>query len=92
MAQASMRASGAVTGTTVTAGQDIGRAIGFLRRRRAITQADLANRSGVARSYLAQIEAGRTSALLEHELRLLRRLGATIQITWPAEPKSDLDG
>ncbi|MGI8793780.1 MAG: helix-turn-helix domain-containing protein [Acidimicrobiales bacterium] len=64
----------------VRTGADIGRAIGELRIRRAMTQAELAEKTGLTPSYLSKIESGRTSTILEHELRILRRLGASITI------------
>jgi ribosome-binding protein aMBF1 (putative translation factor) len=64
-------------------GSDLGRAIAELRRRRGMDQADLAARTGLTADYLSKIESGRTSSILEHELRVLRRLGATITIEVP---------
>ncbi|CAN5721205.1 hypothetical protein BH24ACT5_BH24ACT5_03550 [soil metagenome] len=64
----------------VRTGADIGRAISELRIRRAMTQAELAEKTGLTPSYLSKIESGRTSTILEHELRILRRLGASITI------------
>lgn len=45
-----------------------------------MTQAELAEKTGLTPSYLSKIESGRTSTILEHELRILRRLGASITI------------
>jgi transcriptional regulator with XRE-family HTH domain len=67
---------------TVRSGEDLGRALADIRQRCALTQADLAERAGLSRSYLAKIEAGRSVSLLEHVLRLLRRLGATVTVTF----------
>jgi transcriptional regulator with XRE-family HTH domain len=66
---------------TIRSGADLGRAIADIRRTRRLTQEEAASRGGVKRSYLAQMEAGRTVSLLEHMLRILRRMGATITIT-----------
>lgn len=67
----------------VRSGEDIGRAIGTLRRIRGLTQEALARRVGMRRVYLSQIESGRTTSLLDHELRVLRELGAEVFISWP---------
>jgi transcriptional regulator with XRE-family HTH domain len=67
----------------VRSGRDIGRAIGNIRRQRGETQAELAERLGLTRSRVAQIESGRTSPIIEHELRALRAMGASVTITWP---------
>lgn len=65
----------------IRSGADFGRTIADIRSERGLTQSDLADLAVVDRSYLAKIETGRTVSLLEHILRLLRRLGATITIT-----------
>ena len=65
----------------IRSGEDLGRAIADVRASRGLTQSDLATQAGLSRAYLAKIEAGRSVSLLEHELRLLRRLGATVTIT-----------
>ncbi len=66
----------------VRSGEDVGRAVAELRRARGLTQAELAVRGGLSRAWLAKLETGRTTAVLDHLLRLLRRLGATVTITW----------
>ena len=65
----------------VRSGDDLGRAIADIRRSRGLTQAELAATAGIERPYLAKIETGRSVRLLEHVLRILRRLGATVTIT-----------
>jgi transcriptional regulator with XRE-family HTH domain len=67
---------------TIRSGADFGRAIAEIRGRRRLTQAQLANEAGLTRDYLAQLEAGRTVTLLEHMLRILRRTGATVTVTY----------
>ncbi len=37
------------------------------------------------RDYLAQLESGRTVTLLEHQLRILRRCGATVTVSYPGD-------
>lgn len=70
---------------TVHTGSDFGRAIAEIRGRQRLTQAQLAEHVGLGRDYLAHIEAGRSVTLLEHVLRILRRSGAVVTITWPGE-------
>lgn len=71
--------------TQVRSGADLGRSIAHLRGQQGLTQAELAVRTGLSRDYLAKIEGGRTVSLLEHSLRILRRMGATVTITWEAD-------
>lgn len=66
-------------------GADLGRAIASARRARGLTQAELAEGAGVNRSYLATLEQGASTLLLDRALRVLRRLGATITIELPPE-------
>jgi HTH-type transcriptional regulator/antitoxin HipB len=66
---------------TVRSGEDLGKVVAEIRARRGLTQEQLAVRGGLSRAYLAQIERGRTGSLIEHILRLLRRMGATITVT-----------
>jgi transcriptional regulator with XRE-family HTH domain len=70
---------------TIHSGADFGRAIAEIRARRHLTQAQLAEESGLRRDYLAQLESGRTVTLLEHQLRILRRCGATVTVSWPGD-------
>jgi transcriptional regulator with XRE-family HTH domain len=65
----------------VRSGDDFGRAIADIRTSRGLTQAELAAAAGLERAYVAKIETGRSVRLLEHLLRILRRLGATVTIT-----------
>lgn len=64
-------------------GADMGTAIAELRRHLSITQHEAGTRSGIDPNYLSKIEAGRTVTLLEHELRVFRRLGARVIVQFP---------
>lgn len=68
---------------SVRSGSDLGRAIAELRIRRGLTQSELAELAGLSSAYVSKIETGRTSAIVEHELRILRRLGARLTIEAP---------
>lgn len=67
---------------TVRSAEDFGRSIAEIRRVRGLTQRELAAMGGLSRHWLAKLEAGRSTPVLEHLLRLTRRLGATITITF----------
>ena len=67
----------------VRSGADIGRTIAELRTRAGLRQDELGGLAGLTSSYISKIESGRSVSLLEHELRILRRLGARITITDP---------
>ena len=67
----------------VRRGQDVGHAIAELRRRLGLTQEQVSDRAGIATNYVSKIESGRTVTLIEHELRILRRLGARVVIEFP---------
>lgn len=66
---------------TVRSPQDLGHALAGAREARGLTQAELAERTSMHRSYLAALEAGPDVIALERALRALRRLGATVTIT-----------
>ena len=67
---------------TVSSGEDFGRAVAEIRRVRGLTQAELSTQAGLKRPWLAKLEVGRSTAVLDHLLRLLRRLGAKVTITY----------
>jgi len=71
----------------VHSGEDLGRAVAEIRHQRGLTQEQLAVQGGLSRTWLAKLEAGRSATVLDHLLRLLRRLGATITVTF-----EDADG
>ena len=70
---------------TVRNPADLGRAIAGVRAARGLTQAELATRAGIGRSYLAQLEAGASQLVLERSLRALRRMGASVTVTLPGD-------
>lgn len=61
---------------------DLGKAIAAVRKDSELTQAEAAAQAGLSPSYLSKIENGRTSSILVHQIRALRRLGANITVTW----------
>lgn len=66
----------------VRGGDDIGRAVAEIRRDRRLTHQQLAELAGLSRDWLAKPETGRSAVVLDHLLRLLRRLGASVTITF----------
>ncbi|MFN8074124.1 MAG: helix-turn-helix domain-containing protein [Kineosporiaceae bacterium] len=72
----------------VRAGDDLGAAVAEIRRVRGLTQQELADRSGLSRHWLAKLENGRSAVVLDHLLRLLRRMGATVVVTFD-EPEPE---
>ncbi len=72
----------------VRSGPDLGRAIADIRKSRGQTQDELARNVPIDPNYLSKIEAGRSVSLLEQTLRVLRRLGARITVTFD----EDADG
>lgn len=67
----------------IRSGSDLARTIAEIRHLRGMTQAQFADEVGLGRGYLSMIEAGRTSSVLEHMLRALRRSGAKVTVTLP---------
>jgi HTH-type transcriptional regulator/antitoxin HipB len=66
----------------VRSGEDLGRAIAEIRGARAMTQQQLSEQVGLSRTWLAKLETGRSAVVLDHLLRVLRRLGATFTVTF----------
>lgn len=70
---------------TVRSAEDFGRSIADIRRAQGLTQRELAAQGGLSRHWLAKLEAGRSTPVLDHLLRLTRRLGATVTITFDGD-------
>ncbi len=68
---------------TVRTGKDLGGAVREARLASNMTQEDLAERTGLGRSYLAKMESGLSVVLLDRALRALRQLGAEVVVTFP---------
>lgn len=62
--------------------EDLARALAGARAARGMTQQDLAEQTGIGRSYLAELESGAASPMvIDRLLRALRRSGATVTIS-----------
>ncbi len=66
----------------IRSGQAFGQVIADIRSARGLTQTELAEQSGVTRSYLSHVETGRTTRLLDMMLRILRVLNARVYIVF----------
>lgn len=72
----------------VRSGSDLGAAIGEIRATRGVTQADLSERLGVSRTWLAKLERGRTTHMVNLLVRLLSNMGATILVEFDDQEPS----
>jgi transcriptional regulator with XRE-family HTH domain len=52
-----------------------------------LTQAEVAAATGIERTYLARMEGAKGTLFLERALRVLRRLGAEVTVTFPSSGK-----
>lgn len=68
---------------TVRTGKDLGGAVREARLASGMTQEQLAEQTGLERSYLARMEAGLSVVLLDRAMRALRLLGAEVVVTFP---------
>lgn len=59
--------------------EDLGRTVAEARRARELTQEELAQATGLDRTYLARLEAGGSTIQIERTLRLLQELGVSIE-------------
>ncbi len=69
--------------------EDLGRAVGELRRARGLTQAQAATNAGISRDWLAQLERGRQSRSFSIMLRLIRRLGGDLVVIHAQAPDGE---
>jgi transcriptional regulator with XRE-family HTH domain len=60
--------------------ESFGAAIKHYREQAHLTQADLAERSGLNRTYLSQLEQGEQTAQLRRLFRVLKQLGVEITL------------
>ncbi len=60
--------------------KDLGRTIAGLRDLRGMTQSDLSAATGIDRSYLARIEAGHATRMVDRLIQMLRALGAELTV------------
>jgi transcriptional regulator with XRE-family HTH domain len=58
----------------------LGDAIRHYRTEAGLTQAELANKAGLHRSYLSELESGKETQQLQRLLRVLRQLGVRMTL------------
>ena len=63
-------------------GTDLGHVLAEARRAQGLTQAEVANQVGLTRVYVNALESGRSTPLLDHYIRALRRIGAKVTVTY----------
>lgn len=80
-----MQTPGSAETWSIRSGADFSRAIAGVRSAKGLTQAELAEQLGTHRSYLARIEGGVAPIFLDRALRALRRMGAEVTVTLPAD-------
>lgn len=61
---------------------DLGAVIADRRRESGKTQTELASEVGLSQRYVSQLETGRTTSATLHLFRILRRMGATITVSF----------
>ncbi len=66
---------------TIRSSQDLGRTLGDVRKLRHLTQEQLAERTGMRRDYLSQLESSSDTLELKRLILAFRRLGADITVT-----------
>ena len=66
---------------------DLGLALAEARLAMGLTQAEVAAATGIERTYLARMEGAKGTLFLERALRVLRRLGAEVTVTFPSSGK-----
>lgn len=59
----------------------LGQAVKFFREHAGLTQAELAERVGIQRSYLAELEAGEMTEQTRRLVKLLKAVGARLIVT-----------
>lgn len=67
-------------------GSDLGAAIAEIRAGRALTQQQLATQIGTSRTWLAKLERGRSTKMVDLLVRILRSLGASVVVEFDDRP------
>jgi len=68
---------------TIRSGKDLGRAISGVRHESGLSQSELAERTGIERTYLSRLETESSTLALDRALRVLRRMGAEVVVNLP---------
>jgi transcriptional regulator with XRE-family HTH domain len=68
------------TAFRIYSSSSIGSAIRHYRKKAGLTQSELADQTGISRSYLTRLESGRETEQLRRILRIFRRLGVSVSV------------
>jgi transcriptional regulator with XRE-family HTH domain len=68
---------------------DFGRTLAGVRRARGLTQEQLAELTGVSRTYLAKLETGSDTVELQRLVLALRRMGAEVTVALQDRPDAE---
>jgi transcriptional regulator with XRE-family HTH domain len=71
--------------------KDFGKTLAGVRRARGLTQQQLAELTGMNRTYLTRLETKSDTVELQRLVLALRRLGAEITVTLPEGPGAEED-
>ena len=69
--------------------KDFGKTLAGVRRARGLTQEQLAELTGVSRTYLAKLEAGSDTVELQRLVLALRRMGAEVTVSFRARSDAE---
>lgn len=69
--------------------RDLGNAISGIRRETGLSQAALATKAGMERTYLSRLESDHSTIAIDRALRALRRMGAEVTVTLPGSRKEN---
>ena len=70
---------------------DFGALLAGLREEAGISQEVLAEQLGFARSYLSEMEAGKSTVQLARLFRALHALGVDVEVSWSGPGRSEDD-
>jgi transcriptional regulator with XRE-family HTH domain len=71
--------------------KDFGKTVAGVRRARGLTQGELAELTGIDRTYLAKLESGSGTVELQRLVLALRRMGAEVFVTFQERPDAEED-
>lgn len=75
----------------ITNSHDLGRYVRDQRRTAGLTQTELADRAGVSRRWLADLEGGKSTAEIGLVLKAVLALGLMVDVQPDTPPEFDLD-
>lgn len=74
---------------TVERPHDFGDLIAGMREEQGVTQDELADRLGFSRSYLSELESGKSTVQLARLFRTLHALGVNVEVSWSPTAEAD---